>query len=57
MPMGVFDFPAIKRKIERQEQKADFDANNPPPPEWYNLTVCWPAGRNAPYIAPESDPA
>lgn len=54
---AVTDFKAIKRILDRQEQKAEFDANNPPPPAWYNLAMCWPADRNAPYVAPESDPA
>jgi hypothetical protein len=36
----VTDFRSINRKLHRQEQKAEFDAKNPPPakvvwtPEW-----------------------
>jgi hypothetical protein len=37
---AVFDFKSIRSKLERQEQKADFEAKNPPAmkvvwsPEW-----------------------
>ena len=43
MTMGVFDFKSIRRSLERQEQKADFEEKNPKPldaapvvwsPEW-----------------------
>jgi len=43
MTMGVFDFKAIRRKLDCQEQKAEFDEKNPKPepamkivwtPEW-----------------------
>lgn len=37
----IHDFRSIKRKLERQEQKAEFDAKNPPPPAWYEMPVCW----------------
>jgi hypothetical protein len=30
MTMGVFDFKAIKRKLDCQEQKAEFEEKNPP---------------------------
>lgn len=29
----VTDFPSIARKLNRQEQKAEFDAKNPPAPK------------------------
>jgi hypothetical protein len=35
--MGVFDFKSIRQKLERQEQKADFEEKNPKPP----MTVVW----------------
>lgn len=31
MTAGVFDFKAIRRKLDRQEQKAEFEAKNPKP--------------------------
>jgi hypothetical protein len=30
MTAAVFDFKAIKRKVDRKEQKAEFEAKNPP---------------------------
>lgn len=27
---SVFDFKSIRTKLERQEQKAEYEANNPP---------------------------
>lgn len=30
MTAAVFDFKAIRRKVERMEQKAEFEAKNPP---------------------------
>ena len=41
MTMVVFDFKAINRKLNRQEQKAELDAKNPKPePSMYG----WPYG-------------
>jgi hypothetical protein len=42
MTMGVFDFKSIRLKLDRQEQKAEFEEKNPKPdqnkvvwtPEW-----------------------
>jgi len=31
MTLAVFDFPSIARKLNRQEQKADFEEKNPKP--------------------------
>jgi hypothetical protein len=31
MTMGVFDFKSIRRSLERQEQKAEFEEKNPKP--------------------------
>jgi hypothetical protein len=31
MTSPVFDFKSIRRSLERQEQKADFDGKNPKP--------------------------
>lgn len=48
---AVFDFKLIHRKVERLEQKAEFDAKNPKPdpnavvwtPEWgYGVPVPFP---------------
>jgi hypothetical protein len=33
MTMGVFDFKAIRRRLECQEQKAEFELKNPPAPK------------------------
>jgi hypothetical protein len=54
MTMGVFDFKAIKRKLDCMEQKAEYEAENPlPEPSMYG----WPYGVAVPFVAPESDPA
>lgn len=37
----VSDFKSIRSKLERMEQKAEFDVNNPPPPAWYSAPVVW----------------
>lgn len=39
----VTDFRSIKRKLDRMEQKADFEAKNPPPSMYgwpYGAAVC-----------------
>jgi hypothetical protein len=38
---AVNDFKSIRSKLERREQKAEFEAKNPPPPAWYSKTVVW----------------
>lgn len=54
MTLAVFDFKSIKRTLDRQEQKAEFDKDNPAPePSMYG----WPYGVAVPFVAPESDPA
>lgn len=47
---AVFDFKSIRRKLECQEQKAEFEAKNPKPapvvwtPEWgYGVPVPFPS--------------
>jgi hypothetical protein len=41
MTVAVFDFKSIRRKLDRQEQKAEFEAKNPvPEPGMYG----WPYG-------------
>jgi hypothetical protein len=46
MTMGVFDFKSIRQKLERQEQKAEFEVKNPKPdPAMYG----WPYGGVTPY--------
>jgi hypothetical protein len=34
MTAAVHDFKAIARKLNRQEQKAEFEAKNPEPAAW-----------------------
>jgi hypothetical protein len=48
----VTDFKSIRRKLDRMEQKAEFEAKNPEP-----ISRAWPYGAALPYMAPESDPA
>jgi hypothetical protein len=48
----IHEFKAIKRVLERQEQKADFDAKNPEP-----LSLARPYGLAVPFVAPTQDPA
>jgi hypothetical protein len=38
---AVNDFKSIRRKLERQDQKAEHEAQNPPPPAWYSKPVVW----------------
>lgn len=48
----VTDFPSIRRKLERQEQKVEFEEKNPKPapvvwtPEYGYGAVCWSAGNS-----------
>jgi hypothetical protein len=45
----VTDFRSIKRKFDRMEQKAEFEAKNPvPEPGMYG----WPYGVAVPYAEP-----
>jgi hypothetical protein len=37
----IHDFKSIHSKLERQEQKAEFEVKNPPPPAWYSKPVVW----------------
>lgn len=43
----VTDFKSIRRKLERQEQKAEFEEKNPEP-----AMYGWPYGVAVPYVAP-----
>lgn len=36
----VSDFKSIRRKLERMEQKAEYDEKNPAP-AWYDMPVMW----------------
>jgi hypothetical protein len=46
MPSIVHDFKSINKILNRQEQKAEFEAKNPEPlPSMY----AWPAGVAVPY--------
>lgn len=43
----VTDFKSIRRKLERQEQKAEYEADNPAPePSMYG----WPYGVAVPFV-------
>lgn len=48
MTAAVFDFKSIRRKVDRQEQKAEFEAKNPvqPEPSMYG----WPYGVAVPPV-------
>lgn len=51
----VTDFKSIARKLNRQEQKAEFEAKNP---KEEPAAYLWPYGAAAvPYVAPTADPA
>lgn len=54
MTAAVHDFKSIARILNRQEQKAEWDAKNP---KAEPSTMYWPYGVAVPYVAPESDPA
>ena len=52
MKSAVFDFKSINRIVNRQEQKAEFEAKNPKEePAMYG----WPYGVAVPYVAKLSD--
>lgn len=55
MTDAVFDFKSIARKLNRQEQKVEFEAKNP---KEEPAAYLWPHGTAAvPYVAPAADPA
>lgn len=43
MTSAVFDFRSIKRKLDRQEQKAEYEAKNPEPTLGQGM-YGWPYG-------------
>ena len=45
MTHAVFDFRSIRRKLERQEQKAEFEEKNPEP-----AMYGWPYGVAVPLV-------
>jgi hypothetical protein len=47
MTDAVFDFKSIRRKLNRQEQKAEFEEKNPPIPD--TSMYGWPYGVAVPY--------
>jgi hypothetical protein len=47
MTEAVFQFKAIARKLNRQEQKAEFEEKNPPIPD--TSMYGWPYGVAVPY--------
>ena len=49
----VTDFRSIRRKLERQDQKADFDAKEAEQRKAYEGLY----GMPVPFVAPETDPA
>lgn len=55
MTSAVFDFPSIARKLNRQEQKAEWDAKNPvqPEPSMYG----WPYGVAVPLVDYSTSPS
>jgi hypothetical protein len=55
MTEAVFQFKAIRQKLNRQEQKAEFEEKNPPVPD--TSMYGWPYGVAVPFIAPETDAA
>jgi hypothetical protein len=51
MKSPVFDFKSIARKLNRQEQKAEFEEKNPPVPD--TSMYGWPYGVAVPYANAE----
>jgi hypothetical protein len=49
MTEAVFQFKAIARKLNRQEQKAEFEEKNPPIPD--TSMYGWPYGVASPLVA------
>jgi hypothetical protein len=49
MTDAVFDFKSIAKKLNRQEQKAEYEAKNPPAPE--PSMYGWPYGVAVPLIS------
>jgi hypothetical protein len=52
MTEAVFQFKAIAQKLNRQEQKAEFEEKNPPIPD--TSMYGWPYGVAVPYGSCES---
>jgi hypothetical protein len=50
MTEAVFQFKAIAQKLNRQEQKAEFEAKNPPAPD--TSMYSWPYGVAVPLAEP-----
>jgi hypothetical protein len=50
MTEAVFQFKAIARKLNRQEQKAEFEEKNPPIPD--TSMYGWPYGVASPLVDP-----
>ena len=56
----VTDFKSIRRKLERQEQKVEFEEKNPVPAMYYpfcGIVSYCPLWDGEKFTAPESDPA
>jgi hypothetical protein len=51
MTEAVFQFKAIARKLNRQEQKAEFEEKNPPIPD--TSMYGWPYGVASPFELPD----
>jgi hypothetical protein len=50
MTEAVFQFKAINRRLNRQEQKAEFEEKNPPIPD--TSMYGWPYGVASPLVEP-----
>jgi hypothetical protein len=51
MTEAVFQFKSIKRILDRQEQKAEFEEKNPPIPD--TSMYGWPYGVASPFELPD----
>jgi hypothetical protein len=51
MTEAVFQFKAINRRLNRQEQKAEFEEKNPPIPD--TSMYGWPYGVASPFELPD----
>jgi hypothetical protein len=51
----IDDFKSLRRKVDRMDQKAEHEAQNPPPPAWYSKPVVWTPERGI--AAPKTDAA
>jgi hypothetical protein len=54
MTEAVYQFKAIARKLNRQEQKAEFEEKNPPIPD--TSMYGWPYGVAVPFRSDDGDP-